>query len=128
MTVSRYHSGMSPMALARHVSPWTLKRDRARQQRIAALRQRDGDDCRRCRRPISFDLPPGHDKGPSVQPILTLADGEPQPLDNLCLCHQRCNAAGADHTDEVTERIRRKAEAALLSSSRAQRRRKAALS
>lgn len=100
---------MSPMSLARYVSPWTLKRDRVRQQRVAALRKRDGDDCRRCRRPIRFDLPPGHDKGPSVQSIAG-GDG----LENLCLCHGRCNAAGEDHTDEVTERIRRRSEAALF--------------
>lgn len=108
---------MSPMSLAKYVSPWTLKRDKEKQQRVAALRQRDGDDCRRCRRPIRFDLPRGHDKGPKLECIAMAAE-EGEQLDSLCLCHTRCNSAGADNTDEVVERIRRKSEAALLSSSR----------
>src|SRR5690349_19550952 len=114
--------GMSPTFLARYVSPWTLRRDRAHQQRVAALRQRDGDDCRRCRRPIRFDLPRDHDRGPKVESIVAPAAHEPEDLDNLCLCHGRCNAAGEDHTPEVTERIRRRNEAALLSSARTARR------
>jgi hypothetical protein len=108
---------MSPMSLAKYASPWTLKRDKAKQQRVAALRQRDGDDCRRCRRPIRFDLPPGHDKGPSVQSVST-SGGREESLDSLCLCHSRCNAAGEDHTDEVTQRIRRRNEAALFAKPR----------
>jgi len=110
------------MALAKYVSPWTLKRDKAQQQRVAALRQRDGDTCRRCRREIRFELQPGHDKGPTSESVMNAADGDPQDLDNLCLCHARCNAAGEDKTSEVTERIRRKNEAELLSSRRKARR------
>ena len=105
---------MTGSFLARYVSPWALRKDRRVQQRVAALRQRDGDSCRRCRRPIRFDLPAGHDKGPKLEAI-GAADTDEEMLDNLCLCHGRCNAAGADNTDEVTERIRRKSEAALLS-------------
>jgi hypothetical protein len=103
---------MSPMSLARFVSPWALRRDREKQQQVADLRRRDGDDCRRCRRPIRFDLPPGHDKGPTIESIA--GPGEAQGLEALCLCHGRCNAAGEDHTDEVAERIRRRNEAALF--------------
>jgi len=110
---------MTRSFIAKYVSPWAIRRDRAEQQRVAALRDRDGDNCRRCRRPMRFDLPRGHDRGPKVESIAPYeGDGEPQPLDNLCLCHGRCNAAGADNTDEVTERIRRKSEAALLSRKR----------
>ena len=104
------------MSLARYVSPWTLTRDKAKQQQVAALRQRDGDDCRRCRRPIRFDLAPGHDKGPAIQSIASSKDEA--GLDILCLCHSRCNAAGEDHTAEVTERIRRRNEAALFAKPR----------
>jgi len=113
---------MSPTFLARYVSPWALKRDKEHQQRVAALRQRDGDNCRRCRRPIRFDLPRDHDKGPKVETVATQIASEPQDFDNLCLCHGRCNAAGEDSTTEVTERIRRKNEADLLVSSRKARR------
>src|SRR4051812_40015533 len=116
--------GMSPTFLAKYVSPWALKRDKQLQQRVAALRTRDGDDCRRCRRPIRFDLPRGHDKGPSVELVASAASVSAE-LDSLCLCHSRCNSAGADNTVEVTERIRRRNEAELLSNARGQRRRKA---
>jgi hypothetical protein len=109
---------MSPTSLARYVSPWALKRDKAHQQQVAMLRQRDGDTCRRCRRAIRFDLPRDHDKGPKVEAILTTVSGDPEDLQNLCLCHGRCNAAGEDHTDEVTERIRRRNEAALFAKPR----------
>ncbi len=94
-------------------------------QRLQALRQRDGEDCRRCRRPMRFDLPAGHDLCPKVEAILSSPADGPEQLDNLCLCHRRCNAESADYTAEVKERIRRKAEADLLSRSR-KRKRKAA--
>ena len=100
---------MSSALIARYVTPWKYRREQDA-QRLAALRQRDGDNCRRCRRPLRFDLPPGHDKAPRVEPI----GGEPDALHDLVLCHVRCNAAGTDHTVEVTDRVRRKNEAALF--------------
>lgn len=109
---------MSGSFLVRYVSPWTLKRQRAEQQRVAGLRARDGDSCRRCRRPMRFDLPAGHDLGPRVEQIVPQAEGEEVRLDNLCLTHRRCNAEAADNTPEVTERIRRKNEAELFANAR----------
>ena len=87
-----------------------FKRDKQRLQ-LAELRRRDGDNCRRCRRPLRFDLPAGHDQAPTFLPIgpESKSGGE---VDHLCLCHVRCNAATIDNTDEVQERMRRKAEAA----------------
>ena len=108
---------MTRSFIAKYVSPWALRKDKQLQQRVAALRERDGENCRRCRRPIRFDLPRGHDKGPKVESIGAAASNDVQRLEDLCLCHSRCNAAGADNTDEVAERIRRKGEAALLSRS-----------
>lgn len=102
--------------IARYVTPWVFRREREEQQRIAELRSRDGDDCRRCRRPIRFDLTRGHDRGPSVQQVG--ATGDEQSLDNLCLCHGRCNAESGDNTIEVTERVRRRSEAELFAKSR----------
>ncbi len=55
---------MSNAVLAKYLTPWKFKRAQERAQRIAELRRRDGDDCRRCRRPLRFDLTPGHDRGP----------------------------------------------------------------
>ena len=104
--------------IARYVNPWKFRRQQE-EQRLRALRQRDGDDCRRCRRPIRFDLTPGHDKGPKVETSELVVAGEEEVLDNLFLCHGRCNAAGADNTAEVAERIRRRNEAELFSKARA---------
>ena len=105
---------MTRSFIATYVSPWVLGCDKQLQQKLAALRERDGDNCRRCRRPIRFDLPSGHDSGPMIEQTASHNSGE-AAFEDLCLCHGRCNAVGADNTDEITERIRRKAEAALLS-------------
>jgi hypothetical protein len=108
--------GMST-SIARFVSPWKYRRQQEA-ARVRALRQRDGDECRRCRRSMRFDLPAGHDQGACVQPIQFGAEPEGAAFDNLCLTHRRCNAAQADNTTEVTERIRRKQEAELFSNAR----------
>ena len=105
-------------SIARFVSPWKYRREQEEAARVRALRQRDGDECRRCRRSMRFDLPAGHDQAAWVQPILYGAGAEEESLDNLCLTHRRCNVASADNTDEVTERIRRKQEAELFSKAR----------
>jgi 5-methylcytosine-specific restriction endonuclease McrA len=65
---------------------------------------------------MRFDLPEGHDQGAAVE--LVVPDAGDDTLDNLRLCHRRCHASGADHTGEVTERMRRKNEAALFARSR----------
>lgn len=110
------------LAIVRYVAPWKYRREEA-QRRLNALRERDGDCCRRCRRPLRFDLPDGHDLGPKLEQIIPDAPGELSAIDNLCLCHSRCNAEPADFTAEVKERIRRRNEAELLSRSRRQKRR-----
>jgi hypothetical protein len=109
--------------IARFVIPWKY-RARQERERLTALRARDGDDCRRCRRPMRFDLPPGHDWGAKVEPIVT-AGGDGHPLDDFCLCHRRCNAEAADNTREVQERVRRKNEAELFAGARKRRKRAA---
>ena len=105
-------------SIAKFVSPWKYRREQAEAAHVHALRQRDGDDCRRCRRPMRFDLPAGHDQGACVQPIQFGVELNGAAFDNLCLTHRRCNAAQADNTAEVTERIRRKQEAELFSKRR----------
>lgn len=94
------------MSLARYLSPWSYKREQAERQ-LAELRQRDGDACRRCRRPLRFDLPDGHDLGPKIE-------GASDADADRYLTHRRCHSAGADHTAEVAERRKRKNEAELL--------------
>ena len=100
---------MRQSSIARYVNPWKYRRQQEELQRVAELRQRDGDDCRRCRRPMRFDLTAGHDSGPKI---------EQTPSGAHCLTHVRCNAQGADNTAEVTARVRRRNEAELFAKSR----------
>ena len=110
--------------VAKYLNPWGFRR-RQEAERLLALRQRDGDCCRRCRRPIRFDRPSGHDLGFRLEQIVPANAGGSDAIDNLCLTHWRCNAKSRDDTVEVLERLRPKREAELFSKSR-KRRRKAA--
>lgn len=107
--------------IIRYVNPWKFRREEEA-RRLAALRQRDGDECRRCRRAMRFDLVEGHDLGPKIETILTDSAEAAESLDNLCLTHRRCIADAADATREVQERVRRKNEAELFARSRKRRR------
>lgn len=98
----------------------TFRREQAR-HRFDELRQRDGDQCWRCRRPMRFDLPKGHDQAPTIQTI----GGGGNALDNFCLTHGRCVAEAQDHTAEVMDRLRLKDEAALFKKARRGRRKAA---
>lgn len=98
---------MSRSAIVRCLNPWLARREELKRQ-LELLRARDGDNCRRCRRPIRFDLPARHDRGPILQPMDGQGDGDAS-LDNLCLCHGRCNAEAGDNTQEVQERMRLRA-------------------
>lgn len=95
---------MAQTSIAKYLKLWLLKAEKSR-QRVEALRIRDGENCRRCRRPMRFDLPAGHDRAPSVQQIQALANGGAVALDNLCLTHGRCNAEAGDNTHQVQERV-----------------------
>jgi len=110
---------MPVSSIVKYLAPWRFKRQQ--EQRLLALRQRDGDDCRRCRRPMRFDLPNGHDLGAKVERVLANPACDARALDNLCLTHTRCNAGMIDHTTEVVERIRRKNEAELFAKPRRKR-------
>lgn len=112
---------MSGSILIRYVNPWKFRRDQAA-AKLKALRQRDGDDCARCRRPIRFDLTDGHDQGPKIEQRVTLAEGVAETFDNLCLTHGRCHAKHGCDTAEVKERARIKHEAELFERSRSRRR------
>ena len=109
---------MQHAPLARYLNPWKYKREQEELQRIAELRSRDGECCRRCRRSIRFEFPSGHEQAPKIHHAAATVEGQPVALDDLCLVHTRCNAAGADNTVEVKQRVQRKNEAALLSRKR----------
>lgn len=88
--------------IAKYLNPWMFKREQA-QQRFEELRQRDGDKCWRCHRPMRFDLPRGHDNAPTVEQILSKSKGGTGALDNLCLCHRHCNRLTASSHPEAKE-------------------------
>jgi hypothetical protein len=112
---------MTGSLLIRYVNPWKFRREE-KARRLAALRHRDGDNCRRCKRPLRFDFPDGHDLGPRIEQILPLADGDTEALDNFCLTHGRCNAKHGCDTAQVKDRARVKHEAELFAKSRRRRR------
>jgi hypothetical protein len=113
--------------IARYLNPWMFQREEKR-RRFAALRERDGDNCWRCRRPMDFELPRGHDLAPTIEHLQAKSKGGTMELGNLCLCHGRCNRLMGDATLEVKERMRAReqAEAELARTRKAVRRRKAA--
>jgi 5-methylcytosine-specific restriction endonuclease McrA len=108
---------MPRKSIAKYFAPWMFQRDKKR-LRFDQVRERDGDNCWRCKRPMRFDLPPGHDLAPTIEHLLPKSKGGTSALDNLCLCHGRCNRLMADATPEVKERMRRKSEAELFAKSR----------
>ena len=97
------------MSIKRFVNPWAFRKEQ-REHRLLALRARDGDCCRRCRRPIRFKLPQGHDHGARIEQIIPGSES----LDNLCLTHGRCNAKSGDDTLAVRDRLRPQREADLF--------------
>lgn len=107
-------------SLMRFINPWKYRRDE-QARRVDALRARDGDCCRRCRRPIRFDLPIGHDLGLKFEEILAGVEPTADPLANQCLTHGRCNVPGQDHTGAVFERLRPVREAELFAKARSKR-------
>lgn len=117
-----YTGRMSASLLVRYVNPWRFRRQQ-NEARITSLRHRDGDTCKRCKRPMRFDLPDGHDLMPRIEEIEPGAAGAIESLDNLCLTHVRCNAKHGCDTAEVKERARIKHEAALFAKSKQKRRR-----
>jgi hypothetical protein len=104
-------------SIAKYLNPWMFQREKKR-KRFEFLRKRDGDNCWRCRREMRFDLPRGHDLAPTIEHLQPKSKGGTNALDNLCLCHGRCNRLMGDATAEVKERTRQKNEAALFAKAR----------
>src|SRR5690242_6944069 len=88
-------------SIVKYLNPWKARREEL-QRRVDELRRRDGETCRRCRRPIRFDLPAEHDSAPALVQLSG---------DAACLCHRRCNADTVDNTVEVQERMKLRIEA-----------------
>ncbi len=103
--------------ITKYLAPWKYRREQ-NARRVAEIRKLSGDLCSRCRRPIRFDLPDGHDQGPKIDHVLHSVNGGSDAMQNLCLTHGRCIPLGADNTVEARERTRRKNEAELFGRSK----------
>lgn len=55
------------------------------------IRARDGDLCWLCNQPIDFKAAPNSAKAWSVEHLLPRSLGGPDRIENLVLCHPRCN-------------------------------------
>lgn len=68
-----------------------LNRDPERIRRD--LRDRDGDDCQLCGEPICWTIPPGSQRGASIDHRKPRAAGGTDAFANLQLAHWICNQA-----------------------------------
>ena len=75
-------AAMSSSVIAKYVTPWKFRREQ-NEARVTALRHRDGDNCRRCKRPLRFEFKDGHDLNAKIEQIVPLAAGGSEALDNL---------------------------------------------
>ncbi|HEU4499642.1 MAG TPA: HNH endonuclease signature motif containing protein, partial [Sphingomicrobium sp.] len=71
--------------------PHWLRRHLERKAARDAVRQRDGDNCWQCHRPMRFGPPFNVGKAATIEHRLALAHGGTWDLDNLVLCHLGCN-------------------------------------
>ena len=90
---------------AKWFSPWMFARDKKR-QRFDAVRKRDGDQCWHCGNPMRFGRPFNIGKAATIEHWLPKALGGTSALDNLRLCHVRCNRHLGANSPEQKERMR----------------------
>lgn len=60
-------------------------------KRAEALRERDGDLCWLCGKPVDFEAAPNSATAWSVEHLLATKHHGPDDLENLVLCHPPCN-------------------------------------
>ena len=72
------------------------KNGKARAQFVLTIRERDGDECFFCARPVSEDEE-------SVEHLIEVTNGGTNHLSNLCLAHTKCNqdAAGLSLAEKI---------------------------
>lgn len=93
---------------AKRFLPWWIRRSLEQRACKAAVRQRDGDNCWRCHRPMRFGPPFNCGKGASVEHLEPLSQGGTWALGNLVLCHVGCNRHLGANTPEQKKRMRLK--------------------
>jgi 5-methylcytosine-specific restriction endonuclease McrA len=64
--------------------------------KVARLRLRDGGRCWLCDEPFDFRAVPNTAKAPTLEHLIAQCHQGPDTLENLVLCHPRCNRLLAD--------------------------------
>jgi len=96
---------MTVRKIAKYLNPWMFKREKDR-QRFAKVRERDGDNCWRCHRPMNFTEPRDKAKSATVEHVQPRALGGTSALENLVLCHAGCNRHLGANIPEQKQRMR----------------------
>jgi hypothetical protein len=86
--------------------PWWMKKHLKKRAKIAEIRQRDGDNCWRCHRPMRFGPPYNVGKSATVELKLPKALDGTSALENIVLCHVGCNRHLGANTPEQKQRMR----------------------
>lgn len=74
--------------------------------KVDRLRLRDGGRCWLCDEPLDFKAKPNSPKSPTIEHLLSQSMGGPDRLDNLVLCHPRCNRILANRSIAQKVRLR----------------------
>lgn len=74
--------------------------------KIELLRARDGDGCWYCGKTINFDLKAPAKLAGTLEHLLAQSLGGTSALDNLVICHAKCNAHLRDHPLPTKRKMR----------------------
>jgi 5-methylcytosine-specific restriction endonuclease McrA len=81
--------------------------------KVEQLRLRDGGRCWLCNEPFQFKAEPNSARAPTLEHLVAQCHDGPSTLENLVLCHRRCNQLLADkplaRKIKMREQRRRKA-------------------
>ena len=69
----------------------SARKKKWRDNKVARLRERDGDDCWLCLKTIDFDLVPDHPMSKSLDHVIPRSAGGTWADWNLRLAHRKCN-------------------------------------
>ena len=93
LTENRLTIGMTSAATKWQYYPgqsWFFQR-KAKKSKLAAVRQRDGDDCWFCGNAMRFGGIPNTRKYATLEHLQPLSKGGTSAMENLALCHKSCN-------------------------------------
>lgn len=96
---------MAKKSIAKYLNPWMFKRQKKR-ERLTALLARDGDLCWHCGNKMRLGPPHNIGKAVTIEHYLPKAMGGTSALENLRLCHVRCNRHLGASPPEQKDRMR----------------------